>query len=213
MYNPGPVWKRYQTTRQLTLFLKQYTDTLLFKLTAPGSSIFWISSSIFGNIFKTTSDVGGTEITVTLGDVLSLIALFVLIFPAIYFWYNFKPFNVIIEWDHLSQRDIDVRAKRRGRLVLDDDEALVRIKVFFDESVNRYALELDPDRPLNIRPTDEPPNADYEDGILRAENVNNPKFYFVLKITAEDDLYAYEPEIKIRDFNNNRKLLLRIGVT
>lgn len=195
MYTPNPIWTRYRPTRWIHRFLTQYTDTLLFKTTVPVSSGLAILSNLLDeNMFL-------------------LLAILTLFLPPLYFAWRYRPFYVSLEWENLNPGDIHIRAEQRGRVVLDDGQALVRVKVFFDESVSGYALKIDPDKPLSATPTDEPPNAEYKDGILEQKDMENPQFYFGLRIREVDPIKLYEPEVRIRDANNNDKLLLSIGVT
>jgi len=208
MYNES-FWEKYKITRSSWLFFKQYSDTTLFKLSSPLSSVFWISSAVVNGL-----NLG----TPLIFWVLILLAVVSYLGPATYYFIQYSPFNVRVEWDPIEDNAMDVRAKHRGRLFLgNSNESRARVRVYFDESVDEYALKLHADGPLSAYPKDSPPasNFDGDENILENYNVDNRKFYFILKVESDgQDLgFGLDPSIKIKDHLNGEQTLLKIGIS
>lgn len=186
------IWERYYLTRTIVLFLKQYTGTLLFKISSPLSSVFWILSSIVAKTWTAE---------------LQWFAIFVLIAPATYFAFMFRPFNVRVKWEQLKPNgNIAERANHRNHVYIDgENKAEIRVTVLFDSSVSSYRLQFDADHPLEAYPgSSAPDNSDYDEetNSLYAEEVDNVKFFFTLHIESDrDDLNIHNPTVKIKDAN------------
>lgn len=189
MYDTS-LWERYYISRKLVLFLKQYTATLLFKVSSPLSSVFWIVSSIVPQDQSTT---------------FKIIAVASLIGPPLYYYIMFRPFNVTIDWKQIKPKNkIVERANHRGHVYINDNDlAEVRVTVLFDNSVDSYSLTFDSDYPLEVYPgASAPSNSEYDEdeNTLFANNVSNVRFFFTLKIEAESsDLNIHDPTVRIKD--------------
>ena len=133
MYNSDPLWKRTYITRKIGLFFVQYSETLLFKISSPLSSVFWILSSLAGSTSSTY---------------LQWTAVSTLILPAVYFFLMFRPFNVTIGWRQIKPNSkMAERANHRGHVYINEHEehAEVRVTVLFDPSVDSYSLQFKSD--------------------------------------------------------------------
>lgn len=168
------IWERYYVIRRLVQYFQQYSNSLMFKISSPLSSVFWIISSIVGQEWALE---------------LKLLAVFTLIGPAVYFYIMYRPFNVKINWNQLRPNGkITQRANFRNRIFIDgeNNEAEVRVTVLFDKSVDSYSLQFDSDYPLETYPgTSAPNNSKYDEdsNILYADDVDNVRFVMIYSDT------------------------------
>jgi len=190
MYNVDPIWRKYYLTRRIVLFLKQYSDTLTFKISSPLSSVVWIASSLVSpsNSFY-----------------FKIIAIGTLLAPAVWFHWRFRPFNVRAEWEQTKPASkTKERANHRDRVYVDSGDTQIKVRVLFDDSVDSYSIKFEADYPLTVVPDDRPNNSEYdsESNTVWAENVDNVRFFLLLDIESGKDKNVYDPEIRIIDTND-----------
>lgn len=188
MYNTSPLWERSYFARKFRRFWNHYSDSNLFKITSPLSSVFWILSSILS----------------TYSTPLAILAVSTLILPAFYYYYMFRPFNIEIDWKQLSpQNNISERANYRGRIHVGETQARVRITALFDTHVDSYSLQLESDNGVDIYPRNGtlPTVADYDEktNTISANDVNNAKFFFTLIVEPNEEMAIHDPAIRIKD--------------
>ncbi|WP_127117505.1 hypothetical protein [Halorubrum sp. PV6] len=199
MYNSSPLWERSYFARKSRRFWNHYSDSNLFKITSPLSSVFWIFSSIFSSY--------STPLAIT--------AVGTLILPAFYYYYMFRPFNIEIDWKQLTpQNSTTERANYRGRINVGEDKARIRITALFDTHVNAYSLQLESDNGVDIYPTSGslPSVADYDEDTktISADGVDNAKFFFTLVVEADEDMAIHDPAVRIKDTHKYSQGLLEI---
>lgn len=190
MYNAEPLWRKFYIARKTFRFLKHYTDSILFKISSPLSSVVWIFSSVFNSY----------------SDPLSYLAVAVLVLPAIYYYLMFSPFNVTINWNQVKPSgNYTQRANQRGQIYINkqSNTAQVTVNVLFDSHMDAYELEIDSDYGIEVYPgaSDPPAGAEYDEekNIIKADNVDNPQFFFTLNIEHDSDLTLHDPNIRIKD--------------
>lgn len=170
-------------------FLFYYKNTLTAWITGTLTTIFWISSSIFGS------------------HELRIVSVLTLVLPALFTYLSKRPFNIRMSLTptHLvdGQREPDLMSKKRGKATIQNGKAVISGRIDLASTMNKFEVMFDGSDALEIelraRPRKEH-DYDPDSNILRCGSISEYEFPVTIEVYPVDqdapDRRHYQMEVQ-----------------